>query len=335
MAPPLPSEKKPRFSFTVFFLLLLILWLCIMPCSMLPGPAIRRALGLAEGAPRKRSAAAAAQLAGGAAPLPTAAPALGPEVAAIYVFYRRPKSFHHAVRAFRTAYPASTLVMVCDDGCFDYSAAAKRVGAVYKGQPHRLSMKKHGAFYVGPDEALNVIRAYRDAVNLIKEPYYVQLEDDVYVLQRIKTPLLGNINGMARDKSIVGGAEEYIVRHVPNPPYLYLGGFGGCVYETAFWKRILNLPTIEDEVRDLYAKADNYGVDYIMSSLLWRFNGTMYDWPGYIENFREESQERLARGEIEVLHGYKHLYGKGKGTLTWEEREFLGPGFDKGKEGEE
>jgi hypothetical protein len=36
-----------------------------------------------------------------------------------------------------------------------------------------------------------------------------------------------------------------------------------------------------------------------------------------------------------VLHGYKHMYNKGKGTLTWEEREFLGPGFDKGKEGEE
>jgi hypothetical protein len=188
---------------------------------------------------------------------------------------------------------------------------------------------------VGPDEALNVIRAYRDAVNLIKEPYYVQLEDDVYVLQRIRTPLLGNINGMAKDKSIVGGAEEYILRHEPHPPYLYLGGFGGCVYETAFWKRILNLPTIEDEIRDLYQKADNYGVDYIMSSLLWRFNGTMHDWTGYIENFREDSQERLARGEIEVLHGYKHMYNKGKGTLTWDERDFLGAGFDKGKEGEE
>lgn len=305
---------------------------------MLPGPAIRRALGLAEGSPPPRrrggsSGTTLQQLAAATAAEPSPLP--GPELAAIYVFYRRPKSFYHAVRAFRVAYPKSTMVLICDEGCFDYSAAASRVGAVYRGDAHRLSMKKHGAFYVGPDEALNVIRAYRDAVNQIKEPYYVQLEDDVYVLQRIKTPLLGNINGMAKDKSIVGGAEEYILRHVPYPPYLYLGGFGGCVYETAFWKRILNLPNIEDEIRDLYQKADNYGVDYIMSSLLWRYNGTMYDWPGYIENFREESQERLARGEIEILHGYKHLYGKGKGTLTWEEREFLGPNFDTGKEGEE
>jgi hypothetical protein len=224
------------------------------------------------------------------------------------------------------------MVLICDEGCYDYSQAARKAGAVYKGDSHRLSMKKHGAFYVGPDEALNVIRAYKDAVNLIKEPYYVQLEDDVYVLQRAKSPLKGHINGMAKDKSIVGGAEEYILRHQPNPPYLYLGGFGGCVYETAFWKRILNLPTIEQEILDLYTKADNYGVDYIMSSLLWRFNGTMYDWPGYIESFREDSPERIARSEIDILHGFKSYSGSGQGALTWDEKDFLGPDYSRGME---
>lgn len=326
-----PYKINTNSSGLVFLLLCVIVYLSVMPCHMLPGAFLRRVLGYKElqvKGGKRGSSPTSHQL----SPLaPTPSPE-GIELAAIYVFYRRPKSFVHAVRSFRKAYPTSTMVLICDEGCYDYSKAARTAGAVYKGESHRLSMKKHGAFYVGPDEALNVIRAYKDAVNLIKEPYYVQLEDDVYVLQRTKSPLKGHINGMAKDKSIVGGAEEYILRHQPNPPYLYLGGFGGCVYETAFWKRILNLPTIEQEILDLYTKADNYGVDYIMSSLLWRFNGTMYDWPGYIESFREDSPERIARSEIDILHGFKSYYGSGQGALTWDEKDFLGPDYSRGME---
>lgn len=215
-------------------------------------------------------------------------------------------------------------MLICDAGCYNYSNAAAEVGAVYEGAPHSLSMKKHNAFYIGPDQALNVIRAYRDAVNRITEPYYMQLEDDVYTLKRIESPLPNAINGWAKDKSVVGAAEQYVLRHVTNPPYMYLGGFGGCVYETAFWKRILNLPSIEQEVLDMYQGADNYGVDYIFSTLLWRFGGTMGDFRGYIERFRGDAEERLARGEIEVLHGYKNLYGAGEGDLSWEEKTLLG-----------
>lgn len=338
--------KAPRQWSTSFVLTLVffILYLCIMPCEMLPGPFLRRFLFAPGGAAgrRPRASAPASSALGSSLPAqPAAAAPAGPEVAAIYVFYRRPKSFAHAVTAYRKAYPTTTLVLICDDGCFNYSTPAAAVGATYLGAPHRLSMKKHGAFYVGPQEALNMIRAYRDAVSRIKEPYYMQLEDDVYTLRRITSPLPGAINGMARDKSIVREAEQYIKEHNPGAPYPHLGGFGGCVYNTAFWRHVLNLPTIEEEILDLYSRGgdNNYGVDYIMSTLLWRFEGelknaTMHDWRGYIESFREDAPERVARGEIEVLHGFKSYYGKNKRDLTWEERDFLGA-FDLGMEGEQ
>jgi hypothetical protein len=340
MPPPLkPGERKPWSTSFVLTLIFLIFYTCIMPCDMLPGPFLRRFLGLTPSAVARRPRAPAAAPSSLSPLAPPPAALAGPEVAAIYVFYRRPKSFVHAVTAFRKAYPASTMVLICDEGCFNYSVPAAQIGATYLGEPHRLSMKKHGAFYVGPQEALNMIRAYRDAVARIKEPYYMQLEDDVYTLRRITSPLLGAINGMAKDKSIVREAEQYIKDHNPGAPYPYLGGFGGCVYNTAFWRRVLNMPTIEEEINDLYSRGgdNNYGVDYIMSTLLWRFgdlNGTMHDWKGYIESFREDAPERIARGEIEVMHGFKSYYGKNKGDLTWEERAFLGP-FDKGMEGEQ
>ena len=349
--PAKPSMAVRQWSTSfVLTLLFFILYLCIMPCDMLPGPFIRRFLGApgGGGAPPRRSRASSssssrASLASSlSAPPPPPPPPAGPgDVAAIYVFYRRPKSFVHAVSTYRRAYPSTTLVLICDEGCFNYSAPAAAVGATYLGEPHRLSMKKHGAFYVGPQEALNLIRTYRDAVSRIKEPYYMQLEDDVYTLRRITSPLPGAINGMAKDKSIVREAEQFIKDHNPAAPYPHLGGFGGCVYNTAFWRHVLNLPTIEAEVLDLYSRGgdNNYGVDYIMSTLLWRFEGelanaTMHDWKGYIESFREDAPERVARGEIEVLHGFKSYYGKSKGDLSWEERAFLGP-FDKGMEGEQ
>ena len=335
-----PGSGRQWSTSFVLTLIFIILYLCIMPCDMLPGPFVRRFLGVpAAAARRPRAPSSRAAL---AAPAPfSPPPPAGPEVAAIYVFYRWPKSFVHAVTSYRKAYPSATLVLICDDGCFNYSAPAAAVGATYLGEPHRLSMKKHGAFYVGPQEALNLVRTYRDAVMRIREPFYMQLEDDVYTLRRITSPLLGAINGMARDKSIVREAEAYIKEHNPNAPYPHLGGFGGCVYNTAFWQRVLSLPTLEEEILDLYSRGgdNNYGVDYIMSTLLWRFeaelpNATMHDWKGYIESFREDAPERVARGEIEVLHGFKSYYGKSKGDLTWEERAFLGP-FDRGMEGEQ
>jgi hypothetical protein len=330
------SSARP--SISVVVLLFYALFTLTTPSRFQPGTFVRRALGAALPArpPRLRhTRAAAAPAAAGAAAGAAAAPAAdgSPDVAAIYVFWRRPKAFVQALQHFRAAYPRTHAVLICDAGCYNYSRVAAHFSADYLGEPHGLSMKKHGAFYVGPDEALNVIRAYRAALDIITEPYFMQLEDDVYTVKRITTPLAGHINGIAWDKAIVGGAEEYVRRHVAAadvPEPMVLGGFGGCVYETAYWRRILNLPNIEDEVRDLYTVSANYGVDYIFSSLLYRFGGRMHDWTGYVESFREDLFERLAAGSIEVFHGHKKNYGLRDRDLSFEEYSLLGDAFDGG-----
>jgi hypothetical protein len=219
--------------------------------------------------------------------------------------------------------------MLCDTGCFNYSKPAKALGAIYHGEPQGLSMKKHGAFYIGKNEAMNVVRAYRNAVNAIKEPYFIQLEDDVFTIKRIKGPLKGAINGIAVDKSIVGWAVKYVHSKVPEKDRvthpMYLGGFGGCVYETAYWRRILNLPDIEKEIEELFeGLEEDYGVDYIMSSLLWRYGGTMYNWPGHAELFRDTTFEAILQGKIDVLHGWKANYNVKDDGLSKEEKDMLG-----------
>ncbi len=349
MAPlPRPASGSRAPSIPLVVAIFFALFVMLTPCRFQPfeylrayvrgGAAPRGSKKRAGGHPHGKAAAAAEAAARGTAATASSstvtAPSSGassPEVGAIYTFYRRPQSFLNAIGRFRAAYPASTLVLICDAGCYNYSKPAAAANAIYLGEPHHMSMKKHGAFYVGKDQAIEMIRAYRDAVNRIKEPYYMQLEDDVFTVKRITSPLKGHINGVAADKSVVGGAAEYVERHThDHPDFMTLGGFGGCVYETAYWRKILNLPTIEDEIMDLYSSnSDNYGVDYIMSTLLYRFGGTMYDWTGYIESFRPEFMDRLATGTVEVFHGYKKHYGKSDRDFTWEDRQALGD-FDRG-----
>lgn len=324
-------------SLWVVILLFYAIFATTTPCRFHPSTFLRKALGLSvseqRGVRRHHTHTRASPSVAPPAEAPAAQSDGSPDVAAIYVFWRRPAAFVQAVQHYRKAYPDTHLVLICDSGCYNYSRVASAFDADYFGEPHSLSMKKHGAFYVGPDEALNVIRAYRAALDVITEPYFMQLEDDVYTVQRIRSTLAGNINGVALDKAIVGGAELYVRRHVADadvPDPMVLGGFGGCVYESAYWRRILNLPNIEEEVRDLYTISANYGVDYIFSSLLYRFGGKMHDWTGYLESFREETFDRLAQQSIEVFHGYKRFYGLRDRDLSFDEHSLLGDDFDAG-----
>jgi hypothetical protein len=260
-----------------------------------------------------------------------------PAIAGIYVYYRRPKAFLHSVAAFRAAYPTSTLVMVCDEGCFDYTRAAAHFGARDDGRVHQIVAKNvHAAFYIGPQQAKNFLAAYRDAVNGMAEPFFLQLEDDVHVLKRVASPLRHAINGWAPDKRVVGGAADYVRARNPGAPAeLVLGGFGGSVYATAFWRAILNRPDIGAEVDALYAAGAaaaggghaTYGIDYIMASLLYRFNGSLGTYDGYVESFEPRAAGMRAAGRVEVLHGFKELYSNH--PLTWDERELLGPGYER------
>ena len=338
MAPTRQVVTSRLPSIPLILAVFVTLFVTLTPCRFQPFTQLREwlrsgaQLKLRKGMhPHGAAAGAASWAAASTAKNSLSATDNGPEVGAIYVFYRRPQSFLNAINQFRRSYPTSTLVLICDAGCYNYSKPAAAANAIYLGESHGMSMKKHGAFYVGQDQALTMIRTYRDAVNRIKEPYYMQLEDDVFTVKRIKTPLLGHINGIAADKSVVGAAADYVKRHVAAPPdFMTLGGFGGCVYETAYWRKVLNGANIEAEIADLYSSgADNYGVDYIFTTLLYRFGGIMHDWTGYIESFRPDFQDRLIAGTVEVFHGNKKNYGKSDRDFSWDDRAALGD-FDKG-----
>lgn len=250
-------------------------------------------------------------------------------IAGVYVFYRRPRAFMHAIEAYRRNYPQENLFMFCDNGCYNYTGAAKYARARFDGQPRNIVAKNsHGAFYIGPTQAKIFLGTYREVVNTIDEPFFIQLEDDVFTIKQVKSKLLHDINGWAPDKRVVGEAETYIRSKNPYAPKeLILGGFGGCVFRTSFWRQILNRPDIDTEVDELYhhGKVHAYGIDYIMASLTYRFNGTLGTFDGYIEAFEPEADRLRKENKVEILHGFKDMYKFG---LTWQDREILGSFYE-------
>ena len=264
----------------------------------------------------------------------SSASSFSPSVGAVYVTYRRPKAALHSLAAFRAAYPESDIVVFCDAGCYNYSRAARHFGARYFGEPRRMSTKKHGSIYVRKAEALQHIRAYRQAVNLIRDPYWMHLEDDVFVVRRVPTALPFQINGWALDKRLRNEAERFVRAETRDAGReLVLGGFGGCIYETAYWRAVLNDPRLEDFVARYFdAGVHDVGQDYLFSGILYTHNGTMGPMEGYAERFYEDLVRMLAMGEVTVFHGFKDLYTNDH--LTDEERGILGDGFDVPIEGE-
>jgi hypothetical protein len=258
-------------------------------------------------------------------------PLVGPTVGAVYLTYRQPRAFLNSMSAFRAAYPDGDMVLFRDVGGHNYSHAAGYFGARYFDEPRAFTSKATSTIDMRKSEAAVYLRAMREAVNLIQSPYFMHMETDVFVLRRVKEELQYQINGWAYDKRIIGKADAY-VRSVTGDleGELVLGGFGGSIYETAFWRRVLNNETdMADFVERYFDPVSGYkeiGHDYIVSSLLFSRRGTMGNYEGFTEWFHGDLAKRLMLGHVSVFHGFKHLYDNS--DFTDAELAILGPSWN-------
>ena len=259
-------------------------------------------------------------------------PLVGPTVGAVYLTYQQPKAFLNSMAAFRAAYPDGDMVLFCDVGCHNYSHAARYFGAHYFSEPRAFTTKNTKTIDMRKSEAAVYLQAMREAVNIIKSPYFMHMETDVFVLRRVKEDFLHQVNGWAYDKRIVGKADAYVRSVTGNfETELVLGGFGGSIYETAFWRRVLNNEAdMEDFLARYFDPVSGYteiGHDYVVSSILFSRNGTMGNYEGFSEWFHGDLVKRLLLGSVSVYHGFKHLYNNN--DLTEGELAILGPDWMK------
>jgi len=173
------------------------------------------------------------------------------------------------------------------------------------------------------------LEAYREALSLTKSPYILQLEDDVLVKRRVLSGFNFHLNGWLLHARLTGEAESFVRKKIHNEDHQFpLSGYGGSILETKYWRETLSNPNILPFTSDFFEAVVNkeFGTDYLLSAILYAFNGTMGNYEGFMSCQHNEFIMRLALDQVTVIPDFKYLYGRDD-ELTEEELEILGPNW--------
>ena len=250
-------------------------------------------------------------------------------IVGVYVVYRRPKAFLSSVLSFRTAYPESPLYIICDNGCYDYRKVAADLRATWIG-PVVLTIK-NGRMFLSTEQMMALFDIWRKILAETTEQYFMHLEDDVRVIQRVTSQLPWDINGAVDFAVMHPPVEAWIKARNPNPrgEKLYgklpLGGMGGNIFKSSFWRERLDSRALREETDSLIRLTDTQNIDAIVSALTYLWNGTVGFFDGYGGGWSPKMGEVMYNGRLEVEHDYKVMYNL---NLTKADLEALGPGWD-------
>ena len=265
---------------------------------------------------------------------------------AIVYVYRNPKAVLWLLASYHAAYPEGRLVLLCDDGCYDYSAAAAHYGATWVGRP-RISSTKTGrdgapgapGHFLQPLQTVGVLDHLRDALALVRTRYMLFLETDVRVRRVRDVRFNFTLNGVL-DAGVAPGPGNWFVGASPvyahlfnpafdpinfvggRPPY---GGQGGTVFDAEFLRSVVNQPPaqLDDDLQAYFGCSTTMGVDYFFTAFVYRYNGTLGPYAGYTVSPDPSTEDVSA---FDIVHPDKSAYNV---ELTAEELDVLGPNYTR------
>ncbi len=263
-------------------------------------------------------------------------------VGAVLVAFQNPRAVVRTLRLFREAYPEGDIVLLCDNGCHNYSAAAAHFSAHWDGLPRRLTTKTDPGWYLRPPNLLAFYRALAHALPLIGSTHYLHLETDTAVHSRLPPGPRYTLSGIVPVKAgWFTGAEQYYGASMnpffrldawppsPNPAYpgfqIPYGGQGGTLLHTGFMRAIATQAEehVRAEVALLGGCSTTAGVDYVMTALVYRYNGTVGPLRGSVNRPESYAPEEVAHAA--VIHPDKSDYGQ---PLSAEDLHILGPHWE-------
>jgi hypothetical protein len=224
------------------------------------------------------------------------------EIGAYCQTYKQPVALDHSLRCFRNAYPKTTVVLVSDNGC-NYSDMATKYNCTYF---HETMNTRMGWFPHEREKYLEFLNRMRKYIPLIKEEYFMLLEEDVHVLRPITEPLLGTVNANGYNKighnvlKDIKGLEDrtdgltYIVQ-------------GGSIWHKESFLKIINNIELCDYVHDAFV-ASQMGhcvFDFFISAMCALMGGTFHK----LECHKELWTDNLrSLDSVAILNQVKHFY---------------------------
>lgn len=246
-------------------------------------------------------------------------------IGGLYIAYKRPKCVDFVLKNYRENYPDTDIVLVSDGGD-DYSEVAKKYNCKYfyeenltcfHGKQDALKMN-YPIWNNEPEKKKESLKKsmkrIANKLSLIKENYFMLLEDDVYVIRSTDVKDLSfSINGCNPYSSLPKEVSSYLF----NRDNLIYGGCGGCIFNKNFFKDVLSSHKTDDDIEFYCDLTKNYvedgnqtwwGLDCILSYLCYYNKGTIGQYPGFCETWHNNANQRLQLNTVEVLHKFKNLY---------------------------
>jgi hypothetical protein len=260
----------------------------------------------------------------------------GPTVAALMTVFRNPKAVLVALGMYRDAYPEGDVVLIGDDGCFNYTALGRHFGVRTIFAPERISTKTLGGLYMQRPQFDVFRRILQRALPFVRSRWVFILDTDAIVYRRVVSPLEHDINGLVPlvNGWLVGGPLVYAKTANPSfsesnfpeskVPY---GGQGGSIFSVDFLRFLADMEDADwdKEMTLMFTYATTQGTDQLLCALAYRFDFKVGDYGDYInDDDNDRTPGRIADGSAAVVHLDKSAY---KMPLSEEDEMILGPGW--------
>jgi len=230
------------------------------------------------------------------------------QIGAFYQCYQRIPCVDFVLSNFRKHYDSSTVVLISDGG-MDFDEIAQKYHCIYN-KEERIATKSNLVFESNSQLLQYALRIQR-ATNLIKEDFFIILEDDVVVFKPVTyKDLVFDINGCNFNEKLDDRIHSFLSFYNPKVQEitkLYYGGCGGSILRTSFFRKILS-ENLESNVNEFFYQSSNVASDTFLSFLCWKYQGSIGTFNGFCETWYEDYQLRKQKEDIEVLHQFKDLY---------------------------
>lgn len=290
--------------------------------------------------------------AGGAAaltPVQALLPPIQPDtIGALMVAFENPRAVLEVLREYRAAYPEGDFILLCDNGCYNYSHACQHFKCEWEGRARKLTTKTNPGWFLTLPNSYAYLNALRDNLAKIRSKHYFYLETDVSIKGRVPlSSLRHTLNGIVDpNHGWMVGAEPFYgaslnpqtfdLSKFPDSPrkdmipgkWLPYGGQGGTILNTQLMRAVATQPQEHRvaEMRTLGGCSTTTGVDYWHTAVVYRFNGTVGPYEGYSAGTQpgEELAAAQANPSVIVIHPDKSHYGA---DLSQEDLGILGPNW--------
>jgi len=231
------------------------------------------------------------------------------KIGAYYQCYMNRNSLNFVLENYRKKYPESNVILVCDGGS-DFTEESIKYKCNYI-HDSKIETEKN-LIFKNIDSAKRFISRISNNIHLITEDFFILLEDDVYVIEKINSPLENDINGCNKNEFFSNEISEVIRNRNSNiRGKVYYGGFGGCILRTVFFKHILkNLDLVNLDLKIYFERSNpsEWASDKIITYLCLINGGSIGHYTGLCETWYPDLGERLELKSVEVLHQYKEYY---------------------------